>query len=336
VLGINVAAVYLGLTLGPFTGGILIEHAGWRSLFHLNGVLGIVAWALAATRLRGEWAGARGERFDVLGALVYAGGISALIFGLGRLPDTAGWLLLGAGGAGIAAFLAWERRTPAPLLEVGLFRRNAGFTLSNLAALVHYSATFATGFFLSLYLQYVGALPPARAGLVLAAQPVVMTLLSPLAGRLSDRFDPRILASAGMATTTAALGLLSLVGPEPALPRILAGLLLLGVGFALFSSPNTNAILSAVGRESYGVAAGILGTMRVTGQMLSMGFALLLVSVHLGGARISPAMHGALLEVVRTGFAVLAGLCLLGTFASAARGRVPPADAPGTRRPPGS
>ena len=138
-------------------------------------------------------------------------------------------------------FVGWEIKAENPVLDINLFRNNRIFAFSNLAALINYSATFAVGFLLSLYLQYIKALSPQNAGLILTSQPVVMTIFSPYAGRLSDRFEPRIIASAGMALTDVSLLLFIFLNDKTSLEFVVARLILLGFGFALFSSPNTNA-----------------------------------------------------------------------------------------------
>jgi MFS family permease len=230
--------------------------------------------------------------------------------------------LAAAGLAGLAAFIRWEGRVEHPVLDVNLFRGNPVFAFSNLAALVNYMATAGVGFLLSLFLQYIKGLPPRQAGLVLLCQPVVMALGSPLAGRLSDRVEPRVLASLGMALTAAGLVLLTFLGAATPLAAIVLVLLLLGAGFALFSSPNTNAVMSAVEKRYYGVASGTLGTMRLTGQMLSMAIVLLLFALHLGQAPITPDRFPQFLLSCRMAFGIFALLCFSGIFASLARGRV--------------
>jgi EmrB/QacA subfamily drug resistance transporter len=205
VIGFNVAAVYTGLSIGPFVGGLLTDHWGWRSIFLATVPIGLLAIFLIVTRLKGEWAEARGERFDVVGAAIYGLALVALTYGLSGLPSATGALLAVAGLAGLAVFTWWELRTDDPVLEVRLFRDNLVFALSNLAALINYGATVAVTFLLSLYLQYVQGLSPAAAGAVLVSQPVVMMLVSLVAGRLADRVEPRIVVSLGMALTAAGL-----------------------------------------------------------------------------------------------------------------------------------
>jgi MFS family permease len=187
--------------------------------------------------------------------------------------------------------------------------------------MIHYAVTYAVGYFLSLYLQSVRGLGPRDAGLVLVVQPCFMAVLSPLAGRLSDRVEARWLASAGMVVTAAGLGVLLGLGAATPLALVIVALVLLGVGFALFSSPNTNAVMGSVEPRQYGVASATLGTMRLVGQMLSMGFAAMLLSVYLGGRAVTPDAHPAFLAAQRTAFLVAAGVCFAGVFASLARGR---------------
>jgi MFS family permease len=147
-------------------------------------------------------------------------------------------------------------------------------------------------------------------------------VFSPVAGWLSDRIEPRIVASSGMALTAIGLGLLVPVSSTSPLWSIVARLLLLGLGFALFSSPNMNAIMGSVERKFYGIASGMLGTMRLVGQMLSMGIATLLFALYIGRVVITPDLYPLFLTSAKTAFAVFAVLCVGGIFASLARGRI--------------
>ena len=322
VLGINVAAVYLGLSLGPPLGGILTQQLGWRAIFFVTIPLGLLIIGFVLWLLDGEWAEAKGESFDLAGSGIYALALVALMYGFSQLPDLLGAALLVVGLVGFAVFAAWELRTKSPVLNLALFVGNRPFTFSNLAALIHYSAVYAVTFLLSLYLQYIKALTPQQAGLVLIFQPVVQFIFSPGAGRLSDRVEPRILASIGMVLTSTGLLLLVFIGQDTPLWAIIGILILLGFGYAIFSSPNMNAIMGAVDRRSYGVASGMLATMRLIGQMLSMGIATLLFALFLGRAEITPELYPQFLASAKAAFAVFTVLCVLGVFASLARGDI--------------
>ena len=322
VLGINAAATYSGISLGPVLGGVLTERFSWRSIFLAGLFLSLMIIAIVFGKLKGEWAGARGERFDLVGSVIYSISLAAVIYGFSLLPSTFGMLLIFAGGLGLLAFFILETQVKNPVLNVHLFLSNRVFAFSNLAALINYSATFAVSFLLSLYLQYVKGLSPQSAGLVLLAQPVVQAVMSPFSGRLSDRVEPRIVASAGMTLTFAGLLLFAFLNEGTALSLIVANLSLLGLGFALFSSPNTNAVMSSVEKRFYGVASGTLGTMRLIGQTLSMAVAMLVLTLYLGGVQITPEQYPLFLEGARTVFRVFSALCFLGVFASLVRGRL--------------
>jgi MFS family permease len=228
-----------------------------------------------------------------------------------------------AGGLVMSAVFFWrQKKVESPILDLNLFFKNRVFALSNMAALINYSATFAVGFLLSLYLQYVMGLDPQAAGLVLVAQPLMQAIFSPLAGRLSDRIESRKIASAGMAMTAAGLTMLMFLNDQTHMIYIIVCLVFLGVGFAFFSSPNTNAVMSSVEKQFYGVASATLGTMRLTGQMFSMGIAMMIFSIYMGKVKITPEHHAGFLISVRTAFAVFAILCSIGVLASLARGKV--------------
>ena len=324
-LGLSVAATYTGLSLGPVLGGFFVHAWGWRSIFAVTVPIAATALILTAFRLKGEWADARGERFDLAGAVVFGASLISLMYGFSRLPSTVGIALTVGGALALAGFAALELRISAPLLDLGLFRHNRIFAFSNLAALINYSSTWAVGFLLSLYLQDIRGLGPREAGLVLIAQPVLMALCSPFAGRLSDRTEPRLSASVGMGLTAAALVVFGLLRPGTPFWVVVAGLAVLGVGFGLFSSPNTNAVMGSVDRRSYGVASATLGTMRLSGQMFSAGLMMMLFSLFLGRQAIIPELYPVFMAAVRTAFVLYAGLCFAGVFASLARGNRPKA-----------
>jgi MFS family permease len=204
---------------------------------------------------------------------------------------------------------------------MGLFTRYPVFALSNLAALLQYAAVFAVALLISQYLQNLRGLDARQAGLVLLAQPVTMMVTAPVAGRLSDRFGPRLLASGGLGVTTVVLLGLTRLGPGMGLWAVAAMLAVLGVGMGLFSSPNVNAIMGAIDRQYFGVGAATLGTMRLTGQMASMAIVQLVFGLHLGSAAIGPETQGGFLAAARTDFFVFAALAGAAMAASLARGQ---------------
>lgn len=256
VLGIYLSTIYVGLSLGPVLGGVLNHNLGWQSIFYLVFLVGLLVVIFTAFLLKGEWAGAMGERFDLAGAALYSVGLTAVIYGMSSVTSH-DWeiYVLAAGVAILAYFVKYELGVDYPVLNMRLFTGNATFAFSNLAALINYSATFTLGFLLSLHLQVVLGYNSQTAGLVLLSQPVIMALLSPFAGKLSDRVEPRVVASLGMALTTAGLLVFCFLNKDMPIWLIILNLGVMGTGFALFSSPNSSAVMGSVEKRFYGVAS---------------------------------------------------------------------------------
>ncbi len=321
-LGINIACVYAGSAMGPFLGGMLTEHLGWRYIFGINVPVGIIVILLLLWKVKGEWRGSEGEKFDYPGSIIYGLALIILMYGFSILPGITGGILVLVGIIGLAAFLAWEVRTKSPVLNIDIFRHNRVFVFSNLAALVSYTAVFAVSFLLSLYLQYLKGFSPGQAGLILVVQPVMQSVLSPLSGRLSDKIEPRRLASLGMACLFAGLLGLSLLSGDTHIALLIVILVVLGIGFALFSSPNSNAIMGSVTPHNLGIASAVMSTMRSVGQTLSLGITLIVMAVSIGPVAITPEYYPAFLNSFKIAFAIFAALCLAGIYASYTRGKI--------------
>lgn len=321
-IGLTAGMIYLGLTLGPLLGGALIDQFGWRAAFLAHIPLAVVALLIGLCFVKAEWRAADRGRFDPGGALLYAGSICILCLGVSRLPGAAGLGLLFIAGLGLILFFCHERRHAHPVLNVALFSKNRVFTFSCLASLILYTATFANVIQVSLYLQYLKGLSATFAGLVMLCQPLTMALISPLAGRLSDRFEPRYIASLGTAISAAGLVLLANLQVESGLAYLILALALTGLGFSLFSAPNINAIIGSAGRQAYGSANGVVATMRILGQMSSMALVMLVFALTLGAAQITAEHYAALESAIRLSFTVAAILCLPGLYFSLIRGKM--------------
>ena len=319
-IGIVIATTYASLSIAPALGGTMTHYLGWRSLFWGMIPIGVTTLLIVHWKLRGEWAASKGESFDFKGAVFYSIALVLIMYGFSLLPGLEGTVLVLLGIVIMAGFVRLETRTETPLLNVRLFK-NKTFAFSNLAALLNYSAVFMTPFMLSLYLQYIKGLDPQAAGMILVTQPIIQTIIAPLAGRLSDRINPQKIASLGMAIS--AVGLFSLIFLAADIPiyRIVGSLAVIGTGFGLFSSPNTNALMGSVEKRFYGVASAMVSTMRLLGQMLSMGLVLMVFAIHIGTAQISPANYPALQFSIDTVFSIGTAICFVGIFISLARGK---------------
>ena len=200
-----------------------------------------------------------------------------------------------------------------------MFRKNIVFSFSNIAALLNYGASYAVSYLLSIYLQTVLGFDSQIAGLILITSPVFQTILSPLAGRLSDRYSPFLLASCGMSISAAGIFALIFIRDDYPMALLLAALTVIGIGFALFSSPNTNAIMSCVDKKDYSVASSVTATSRSIGHTLSMAIVTTVVAVTIGNITLASASPEAIIFAMRMSFIVFTMLCAAGIFFSAKR-----------------
>jgi len=319
-IGIYVAAVYMGLSVGPFGGGVMAQHFGWRSIFLVSTAIGLFSIWITIKYLKGEWADAAGEPFDVTGSLLYGIALVLLVYGATLLPNKIAVYMIVSGFVLLAAFVRHEIQTTYPVFEVRLFSENKLFAFSSSAALIHYAATFAVTFLMSLYLQYIKGMSPQAAGMLLVAQPVCMAIFSPVAGKISDRVEPRMIASSGMTVTALGLIFLTMLDFSSPVYFIAGTLVMLGIGFALFSSPNMNAIMGAVPPKYYGTASGTVATMRLVGQMTSMAMVTVIFSIIIGKTAITEANYDRFLISMGISLKIFTALCILGIFFSLSRG----------------
>ncbi|MBN1924337.1 MAG: MFS transporter [Prolixibacteraceae bacterium] len=320
-LGLNIGSVYAGLTLGPFAGGFLTHFGGWAYVFLASVPLGLLAIVFAHMNLKNEHVKSTLQKFDYRGSFVYAIAIFGFIFGGGRINSILGILMFTGSILLIIAFFRIEKKQANPILNITLLKNNRLFSYSNLAALIHYSASFAIGFMLSLYLQFSKGLSPRDAGLILVIQPVVMVITAPLTGRMSDKIRPGLLATIGMALTFFGLISLVFVNAETSLSSLTVILFFLGLGFGLFSTPNTNAIMGSVSRENYGIASGTTATMRVIGQTFSMMIATLVMTILIGRSKITVETLDGFQNSMRICFVFFAMICIPGIIFSAYRSK---------------
>jgi MFS family permease len=314
-VGINVMAVYGGMTLGPFIGGLLTQFFGWRSIFFITVILGciVLCYVRRFPSLLNE---KRREIFDYQGAVL--SGIALVLFftGISRIPSTAAFGLLLLSGLTFLLFYSVETKKSSPLFPIPLLASNRTFSFSNLATLINYSATFAVTFLLSFYLQVERGLSPAAAGSVLLIQPFVQMIVSPVAGRLADRTDPSHLASVGLLISASGLLGLAFLGASTPLSWVVFLLILLGCGLGLFSAPNTTLVMGSVDREQYGIASSLLATMRNLGMMLSMGIVMIVFALYMGTAAITPEVSAGFLASMHLIFLVFFVLTILGAIIS--------------------
>lgn len=321
-IGLTVSTIYLGLTVGPLIGGYLIDAFGWRSSFLFYIPLAIIVLLIGLLKVPGEWSAENKGSFDLSGSLLYGISIGFLCIGASNIPDILSYIYIGIGLVGIMLFIQTARNKTHPIFDVSLFLKNRIFTLSCLASYIIYTAVFANVVLLSLYLQYIQGVSASIAGIIMMSQPLTMAVFSPLAGRLSDRIEPRVIASIGMIITALGLIMLAMLNNLSTFAFVLTALITTGLGFSLFSSPNANAIMSSVDKYYYGSATGSLATMRILGQMSSMIIVTLVFALVIGPIEIDPLNYTSLEQAIRICFIIAAMLCIPGFLFSMVRGRM--------------
>lgn len=312
-LGLYVSAVFIGLFLGPILGGVLIQYLGWRSIYLFNIPVGIILLSILFWKLRMEWAEAQGESFDIKGALIYSLSLVALLYGFSSLLEDLGKTVLVAGFLGILGFFLMERRTESPILKFDIFKsRRSSFTALSMLFLNIAISAMAT--FLSLYFQSLRGLEPQTTALILAAQPLMVAVLSPVIGRAADRTENRFLPIGGLILITAGLLMLSFLSQETIIQFPVLALILVGVGQAMFSSPTTRIFMGSVDSKIYGMASSAFSTMIYLGQTLSLALMLFIFAIYLGQVEINPSNYQVFLDSMRMAFlvfSIISGLALV-------------------------
>lgn len=304
-LGFFVTSVFVGLFLGPLLGGFLAQNLGWRSIFLFNIPLGLFLLFLILWKLKGEWYGSKGVKFDYLSSAIYIPSLVALFYGFTALGNAAGQAIFTAGILGFILFIFLETRTEHPILNLKLISRRVSALPAVSLLLINVSTT-ALWALLSLYLQDLLHFGPLWAALILSVQPLMVALLSPVTGSLSDRMDGRIFMISGSAAITVGLLVLSTLGLDTELWMIIFGLVLVGVGMAFFAPVTTSLFMGSMSRENYGMASATQSTMIYAGQTFSLGILLLIFTGFLGATQITSANFDVFLMSLKTAFTIFA------------------------------
>lgn len=328
MLGLSTAFTYLGLSLGPVIGGFLNAQFGWRAIFIATTVYDVIMTVTAVFVFRPPAPGAvkaanKSSSMDLPGCFLYAASLALIMYGFSSImSNAAAKFLLAAGIILLVIFIRHELNADSPVVNMKLFTGSKMFGLSNLAALLNYGASYAVSYLLSIYLQSVQGFSSSAAGLILITSPAFQTVLSPLMGRLSDRIAPYKLASAGMALTAAGIFMFVFTTKQLHIMYVIAALSVIGVGFALFSSPNTNAVMGCVDKKSYSVASSILATSRSIGHTVSMAIVSSVVAVTVGNVTLASASDESIVSAMRVSFIIFTALCVAGVFCSMCRREV--------------
>ncbi len=323
-LGVNTACVYLGASLGPAIGGFFTDLFGWRSIFILLLPL-MISSAFMITQYRENVISSPDEAFDSKGSMIYVTGITIMMFGLISLPELYAVAMMVIGTVIIIGFLKFESKEKHPIFHGEMFS-NVAFRRSMVALFLNYAASFSVAFFLSRYLQGIGLLTATEAGIVMMIQPTVQVVFTLISGRLSDRMDKRILPTLGMIILCIGLAILLFTTDiDINYPAIYISQAVMGLGFGLFSAPNTNAVMSYVRAAQYNQASGMIAVFRQTGMMLSMGLATCLISIFMGtDTAIEPSNYEVFIDILRYAWVICISFSVVGIFFSWFRGTSDP------------
>ncbi|MDZ4171858.1 MAG: MFS transporter [Methanobacteriaceae archaeon] len=312
--GLTSMGVFVGLIVGPILGGAITEIVGWRTLFYLDTIIGIIA-VYAITRFKYDLVDTKEEKLDILGSFLLGMSIIFIIYAFSNLTQNYTIFLLIAGIIGLSLFYLVEKRVTFPLINLDLFNSKS-FTFGNITAFINYGAFVSVGFILSLYLQYLKGYSPLTAGLIVSIQSITMVIVSPFAGRLSDKIDPGSVSTVGMVLTTIGVALMTLINFENALYIGGFSLIIFGAGIGLFYSSNTKVVMSAVDKKYFGVASATLSDIRSMGQIFGMGIVMLVISAILGNVQILPSNYPELIISLRISLVAIAVLSSIGIFTS--------------------
>ena len=333
VLGLQGTFTYLGLTVGPPLGALLAARFGWPAIFYINVPVGLAAILLAWRFIPADSGSGNKERFDVPGAATFLFGLVALVLAI-NMGSEWGWTspailgLIFVALAALAGFIVLESRVESPLMDLSLFR-NRTFSTSSVTALLNYVCIYTVVFLMPSYLEKGRGLSLPQAGVVLMAMPLVMAIVAPLSGSLSDRVGTRTPVILGMAVLAAGLAALGLLGPTAPLPLVALVMAAIGFGVGVFVSPNTSALMGAAPPHRRGIASGILAESRNVGMVLGVALAGAVFTTVLRGA--APGANPVTFRALSAGFFFAAGIAAIGAVVAATAKRTLPVDGPSAR-----
>lgn len=314
-LGFTVTGIYLATSLSPVICGFLVYNLGWRSIFYAVIPFLVLCIILMIVKVPQDWKTYEHDSIDKVGSILYAIGIMLFIYGFTNLVNQTGILFTVAGIIFLIVFAAWELRQTSPVFNMNLFK-NTKFTSSNIAALCSYLAIMVVTTILNYHFQYVRGWNAQLAGLILIVTPIIMAIIAPNSGKLSDRIHPQKLAAIGMAIATVALLILTFLTNETPVYVVVVAMILQGIGMGLFSSPNMNAIMSSVPPKDAPTASASQATMRTIGQTMSLGMLTLVFAWVMGNLALSTQYAQLIVQSSQIICGICTVACLVSIFAS--------------------
>lgn len=314
-LGFTVTGVYLATSLSPVICGFLVHNFGWRSMFYVVIPFLVLCILLLILKIPQEWRTYQHDAIDKVGSILYGLGILSFIYGFTTLITTTGKILTVLGIILLVIFGLYELRQKSPVFNMNLFR-NRKFTSSNIAALCSYIAIMVVTTILNYHFQYVRGWDAQMSGMILIITPIIMAIMAPNAGKLSDKIHPQKLAALGIGIAAIALAILTFLNGDTPLYIVVLAMVLQGFGMGLFSSPNMNAIMSSVPPKDAPTASASQATMRTIGQTMSLGLLTLVFAWIMGNLKLAPEYASMIVQSSQIICGICTVACILAVFAS--------------------
>ena len=314
-LGFTVTGIYLATSLSPVICGFLVHNLGWRSMFYFVIPFLVLCILILILKIPQDWKTYEDQPIDKLGSILWGMGILIFIYGFTSLVNLQGVILAVIGLSILVLFVVYELKQSAPVFNMILFK-NKKFTSSNIAAICSYLAVMAITTILNYHFQYVRGWNAQMSGLILIITPILMAIIAPNSGKLSDKLHPQKLAAVGIGIASIALGILSFTNGDTPVYIVIIAMILQGIGMGLFSTPNTNAIMSSVPLKYAPTASASQATMRTIGQIMSLGLLTLIFAWIMGSLQLSTKYAAMIVQASQTICLICTGVCILAVFAS--------------------
>ena len=314
-LGFTVTGIYLAGSLSPVFSGFLVHNFGWRAMFYFVIPFLILCVILMILKIPKEWKTYEDSKIDTLGYILYGVGISLFIYGFTNLMNEFGFISVIVGLILLIVFGYYELKIETPAFNMNLFR-NMKFTSSNVAALCSYLAIASLTTILNYHFQYVRGWNAQISGLMLIVTPIIMAIMAPNSGKLSDKIHPQKLAAIGMSITTVALLILIFLDANMPIYLIVIAMILQGIGMGLFTTPNTNAIMSSVPPNETPNASAAQSAMRTIGQTMSLGILTLVFAWIMGNLKLTPQYATMIVQASQLICIICTVICIIAIFAS--------------------
>ena len=284
--GIVVASPYLGACVAPALCGYMINNFGWISIFYLTIPFVALSLLLIILKIDKEWKTHENDELDKIGTILSMVGIFLFVYGFTNVLTLTGQISLAVGAIILIIFAVYEFRCKSPVFNVRLFK-NKSFAAYCTSAFLCLFAIAVIDTIFNYYFQYIRGLDSQTTGLILMISPVVLLIVTPLAGKLSDKFHPQKIVTVGFVLILISFIILSFINVNTPVNLVIIAIIIEALGFGLFTAPNMNAISSAVADRYASYVSSIQITMRSIGQTMSMSLMTLLFSFFMGNLKLS-------------------------------------------------